>query len=137
MRHIQILSFFILGSFVGMGILAIPNPQLVPVPAQPATISDSLGQLLNVFNTPSWTLAPQHPVPAQPATFSDSLGPSFNVFHTPSWTSSQWTSWTPSSQPAIPATPAQPISDCTQCWCQCKSLSYQGAFNTIEGNCNR
>ena len=96
MRHIELLSFHILGSFID--ILAIPNPQLRPVPAQPATISDSRGQTFNLFNTHSWSLP---------------------------------------SQPSIRTPPVQPISDCTQCWCQCKTLSYRGVFDTIEGNCNR
>ena len=33
--------------------------------------------------------------------------------------------------------PLTSVPECTECWCQCKTLSYNGAFGTVEGNCNR
>ena len=41
------------------------------------------------------------------------------------------------AQKATLADPVLPASDCTQCWCQCKSLAYNGYFGSIQGNCNR
>ena len=33
--------------------------------------------------------------------------------------------------------PLRAAPECTECWCQCKTLSYNGAFGNVEGNCNR
>ena len=33
--------------------------------------------------------------------------------------------------------PLRAVPECTECWCQCKTLSYNGAFGNVEGNCNR
>ena len=33
--------------------------------------------------------------------------------------------------------PSRGVPECTECWCQCKTLSYNGAFGNVEGNCNR
>ena len=94
---------------------------LQPVPSRSASLEDSFnskrfGISFSASISPSW------PVSAQPATRAYPFHQPSNVYSSPSFASSY---------------PAKSIRDCSQCWCQCKSLSYRGSFGSIEGNCNR
>ena len=33
--------------------------------------------------------------------------------------------------------PAPPPNDCSECWCQCKRLSFRDSYGRIHGNCAR
>ena len=94
---------------------------LTPVPSRSASLEDSynskrFGISLSASITPSW------PVSAQPATLANPFYQTSNVYSSPSFGGSY---------------SAKPKRGCSQCWCQCKSLSYRGSFGSIEGNCNR
>lgn len=94
---------------------------LPPVPSKSASLEDSynsrrFGVSFSASISPSW------PVSAQPATHANPFYQSSNIYNSPSFAGSY---------------PAKPIRSCSQCWCQCKSLSYRGSFGSIEGNCNR
>jgi len=93
---------------------------LQQVPSRSASLEDSFnskrfGISFSASISPSW------PVSAQPATRANPFHQSSNVYSSPSFASTY---------------PAKSIGDCSQCWCQCKSLSYRGSFGSIEGNCN-
>ena len=94
---------------------------LPPVPSKSASLKDSYNS--NRFGISfSASISPSWPISAQPATRANPFYQPSNVHSPPLFASS----YAP-----------KPIRSCSECWCQCKSLSYRGSFGSIEGNCNR
>ena len=94
---------------------------LSPVPSKTSSLEDSYRSKRFGISF-SASISPSLPVSAQPATLASPFYQPSNIYSSPSFASSY---------------PAKPIRGCSQCWCQCKSLSYRGSFGSIEGNCNR